>query len=103
MLGFSNPLPIIQAPMAGGITTASLVGAVSEAGGIGSFGFAYCSATEIKNQLRNARKITKRPINANFFVFPEIDKNKEIEFQKALKSLRSPYQLRQERLYTTSL
>ena len=88
MLGFSNHLPIIQAPMAGGITTASLVGAVSEAGGIGSFGFAYCSATEIENQLRNARKITKRPINANFFVFPEIDKNEETEFQKALRSLK---------------
>ena len=74
MLGFSNHLPLIQAPMAGGITTASLVGAVSEAGGIGSFGFAYSSATEIKKQLLKVRKITKNPINANFFIFPEINK-----------------------------
>ena len=87
MLGFSNPLPIIQAPMAGGITTASLVGAVSEAGGIGSFGFAYNSATEIKKQLQKVRKITKNPINANFFVFPEINKYEDIEFQKAVRSL----------------
>ena len=89
MLGFSNPLPIIQAPMAGGITTASLVGAVSEAGGIGSFGFAYCSATEIKQNLRNARKITKKPINANFFIFPEIHENGDTEFQKAVRSLQN--------------
>ena len=87
MLGFSNPLPIIQAPMAGGITTASLVGAVSEAGGIGSFGFAYSSATEIKKQLQKVRKITKNPINANFFVFPETNKCEDIEFQKAVRSL----------------
>ena len=33
--------PIIQAPMAGGITTPELVSAVCQAGGIGSFGFAY--------------------------------------------------------------
>ena len=87
MLGFNNPLPIIQAPMAGGITTASLVGAVSEAGGIGSFGFAYSSATEIKKQLQKVRKITKNPINANFFVFPETNKYEDIEFQKAVRSL----------------
>ena len=89
MLGFNNQLPIIQAPMAGGVTTASLVGAVSEAGGIGSFGFAYCSATEIKQNLRNARKITKKPINANFFIFPEIYENGDREFQEAVRSLQN--------------
>ena len=88
MLGFNNQLPIIQAPMAGGVTTASLVGAVSEAGGIGSFGFAYSPATEIKKQLQNVREITKNPINANFFVFPKINKNENIEFQKAVRSLK---------------
>ena len=89
MIGFNNQLPIIQAPMAGGVTTASLVGAVSEAGGIGSFGFAYCSPTEIRQKLQNARKITKNPINANFFIFPEIKENEEIEFQKAVRSLQN--------------
>ncbi len=34
-------LPIIQAPMAGGITTPALVAAASNAGALGSFGFAY--------------------------------------------------------------
>jgi nitronate monooxygenase len=34
-------LPIIQAPMAGGVTTPALVAAASNAGALGSFGFAY--------------------------------------------------------------
>ena len=34
-------LPIIQAPMAGGITTPALVAAAGNAGALGSFGFAY--------------------------------------------------------------
>lgn len=34
--------PIIQAPMAGGVTTPELVAAVSNAGGLGSLAAGYC-------------------------------------------------------------
>ena len=42
-------IPIIQAPMAGGYTPPNLVGAVSNAGAIGSFGFSYSDANKIND------------------------------------------------------
>ena len=62
---------IIQAPMAGGITTPSLVSAVSNAGGIGSFGFAYSNAEKIDADLSEVKKHSTGPILANFFVFSD--------------------------------
>lgn len=39
--------PIIQAPMAGGITTSKLVAEVSNAGGLGMIGAGYMTTTQI--------------------------------------------------------
>ena len=64
-------LPIFQAPMAGGITTPNLVATVSNTGAVGSFGFAYSSAKKIDKDLIEVRRLTKNPINANFFIFPQ--------------------------------
>lgn len=61
--------PIIQAPMAGGVCTPQLVAAVANAGGVGSFGFAYSTPKKITEDLLAARALTKGPINANFFIF----------------------------------
>ena len=47
-------LPIIQAPMAGGITTPDLVAAVSEAGALGSFGFAYTQPETMHGEVERA-------------------------------------------------
>lgn len=77
MSAFSIPaIPIIQAPMAGGITTPELVCAVAEAGAVGSFGFAYSTAEKIASDMAQVRAVTTGAINANFFVievppFPE--------------------------------
>lgn len=65
-------VPIIQAPMAGGINTPALVAGVAQAGGMGSFGFAYSSPQKISDDLAAAKRLTSGPINANFFVFQEI-------------------------------
>jgi nitronate monooxygenase len=62
-------LPLIQAPMAGGITTPQLVAAVANHGGVGSFGFAYSTPEKIYTDLVAAQSLTGGPINANFFVF----------------------------------
>jgi nitronate monooxygenase len=62
-------LPVIQAPMAGGITTPPLVAAVANHGGVGSFGFAYSSPEKIQADLAAAKALTSGPINANFFIF----------------------------------
>ena len=59
-------VPIIQAPMAGGITIPALVAAVANTGAIGSFGFAYSNAQKINEDLIAAKTLTKNPINANF-------------------------------------
>lgn len=82
--------PIIQAPMAGGICTPDLVAAVANAGGLGSFGFAYSQPHSIAQDLLAVRSQTKGPINANFFVFqnPHLpSQNHQIEALQALQEL----------------
>ncbi len=61
-------LPIIQAPMAGGTTTPALVAAASNAGALGSFGFAYAQPEAIARDIEAVRALTRAPVNANFFV-----------------------------------
>ena len=79
MFSFSQlELPIIQAPMAGGINTPQLACAVANAGGVGSFGFAYNTPQKINDDLVATQALTKGFINANFFIFtpvalPEFD------------------------------
>lgn len=69
MLG--TRLPIIQAPMAGGITTPALVAAASHAGALGSFGFAYTQPEAMAREVEATRALTNAPINLNFFVNPQ--------------------------------
>jgi nitronate monooxygenase len=67
--------PIIQAPMAGGITTPELVAAVSNAGGMGSLAAALLSPLAIIEQAEHIRRLTDRPFAINLFVQsrPHID------------------------------
>ncbi len=60
--------PIVQAPMAGGITTPELVAAVSNAGGLGSIGAAYLSPGQIIETSVRIRALTSRPFGINLFV-----------------------------------
>lgn len=60
--------PIVQAPMAGGITTPELVASVSEAGGLGSIGAAYLSPGAMREAIRKTRHLTDRPFAVNLFV-----------------------------------
>lgn len=59
--------PIIQAPMAGGPTTVDLVAAVSEAGGLGSFGAAYNTPEQILELSAQLKRRTSRPFGINLF------------------------------------
>ena len=61
-------LPIIKAPMAGGITTPALVAAACNAGALGSFGCAYTQPEAMQREMAAARALTRAPINLNFFV-----------------------------------
>jgi nitronate monooxygenase len=62
--------PIIQAPMAGGMTTPELVAAVSNAGGLGSLGAAMLSPQQIRENVAAIRRLTARPFQVNLFVLP---------------------------------
>ena len=60
--------PIIQAPMAGGVTTSKLVATVSNYGGLGTIGAGYMSPTQICKQIKEIRQLTTNPFGVNLFV-----------------------------------
>jgi nitronate monooxygenase len=60
--------PIIQAPMAGGITTSKLVAEVSNSGGLGMIGAGYMSPNQIREQIRDIKQLTTNPFGINLFV-----------------------------------
>ncbi|AMA73160.1 MULTISPECIES: NAD(P)H-dependent flavin oxidoreductase [Aneurinibacillus] len=82
--------PIIQAPMAGGVTTPELVAAVSNAGGLGTLGAGYMSPEQIRATIREIRKMTERPFAVNLFSPEPIDESPEkiIQMNKYLKHYR---------------
>lgn len=65
--------PIIQAPMAGGVTTVELVAAVSNSGGLGMIGAGYMNAIQIRKQIREIMQLTSYPFGINLFVPNEFD------------------------------
>jgi nitronate monooxygenase len=65
---FKQKMPIIQAPMAGGITTPELVATVSNAGAIGSLGAGYMTPDEIRSAIKKIKSLTQKPFNVNLFI-----------------------------------
>jgi nitronate monooxygenase len=60
-------LPIIQAPMAG-VTTCSLVAAVSNAGGLGSLACGYMQPDAMQQLIQQTRSLTNKSIAVNLFI-----------------------------------
>ena len=81
--------PIVVAPMAGGPSTPALAAAVANAGGLGSLGFAYSSPARVGADLRAARELTAGPLNANFFVFPQVSAPEALSVARAIAALQS--------------
>jgi len=80
--------------MAGGPTTAELLASVTEAGALGSFGFAYSTPEQIHKQCQAYRNLcAERKLdsssgwNANFFVFPEVVEPSLVSVEQAVKNL----------------
>ncbi|MGB6040544.1 MAG: nitronate monooxygenase [Gordonia sp. (in: high G+C Gram-positive bacteria)] len=65
-------VPIAGAPMAGGVSTAELTAAVSNAGGIGIHGGAYLSGDQLGAAIAEIRALTDAPFGVNLFVPEEI-------------------------------
>src|SRR5216110_1943731 len=59
--------PLVLAPMAGGPSTPALCAAVSEAGGLGSYGAAYLAPERAREVIRAIRAATSRPFAINLF------------------------------------
>ena len=83
-------LPIIQAPMAGGITTPDLVAAVSDAGGLGSFGHAYTEPEAMQRDAQTVRAKSKAPFNLNLFAAKPIAEIAQAQQGAALAAV-APY------------
>ena len=64
-LGIRHPL--VLAPMAGGPSTPALAAAVSEAGGLGSYGAAYLPVAKLREEIRAIRARTAQPFAVNLF------------------------------------
>ncbi|GAA2984460.1 nitronate monooxygenase [Streptomyces fulvorobeus] len=60
--------PIVQAPMAGGVSGPELVGAVAEAGGLGFLAAGYKTADGMYNEIKQVRGLTGRPFGVNLFM-----------------------------------
>jgi NAD(P)H-dependent flavin oxidoreductase YrpB (nitropropane dioxygenase family) len=61
--------PIALGGMAGGHTSATLVAAVSNAGGLGTLGAGRTSAEQIPKDIISIREATDRPFGVNFLLF----------------------------------
>ncbi|WP_010695727.1 NAD(P)H-dependent flavin oxidoreductase [Saccharopolyspora spinosa] len=61
-------IPLIAAPMAGGVSTPELTAAVSAAGAFGFLAAGYLTADALANQIAGVRAITSEPFGVNLFV-----------------------------------
>lgn len=61
-------LPIVQGPFGGGYSTAALAAAVSNAGGLGSFGAVNLTPEELRRVVADIRARTARPFAMNLWV-----------------------------------
>ena len=80
--------PIIQAPMAGGITTSRLVAAVANSGGLGMIGAGYMSPNQLREQIREIKTLTKNSFGVNLFV-PNDYKVSKLEVDMGFASLQT--------------
>lgn len=61
-------IPVIAAPMAGGVSTPDLAAAVSSAGGLGFLAAGYLSEEALRAQIARTRELSGEPFGVNLFV-----------------------------------
>ncbi|WP_438011670.1 nitronate monooxygenase [Sorangium sp. So ce321] len=61
-------LPIVQGPFGGGLSTTALAAAVSNAGGLGSFGAHFLTPAQIGELVAELRRLTPDPFAVNLWV-----------------------------------
>jgi len=83
--------PIIQGPFGGGASSPALAAAVSNAGGLGSYGLMPTAPAEIAGVVRSIRALTKKPFAMNLWVSgadPDAAKFTRTLYDDALAGLR---------------
>ncbi|TDQ42829.1 NAD(P)H-dependent flavin oxidoreductase [Aureibacillus halotolerans] len=87
--------PIIQAGMAGGVTTPELVAAVSNAGGLGTLGAGYMSPEKMSQAIVEIKKQTTKPFAVNVFIpeYPEVTDEELLNANQSLRAFREELQL----------
>ncbi|MCF0050585.1 nitronate monooxygenase [Dyadobacter sp. LJ53] len=85
--------PILQGPMGGGFSNAELLAAVSNAGGLGSFGAYTLTPEQILAVDKEIKSKTNKPYNINLWVSDVDDSLKDYSAEKLdkLKQLFKPY------------
>jgi nitronate monooxygenase len=86
--------PIVQGPFGSGLSAVDLVVAVSEVGGLGSFGVHHLSGGGIREVAAAIRSRTMRPFALNLWIPFEDSENPPISddaFEQAVESLRPYY------------
>jgi nitronate monooxygenase len=86
LLGIEHP--IVLSPMAG-IGTPALAAAVCEAGGLGSIGCGPLPPALATETIEALRRLTKRPINVNFFCHARAVRN--VERERTWREKLAPY------------
>ncbi len=81
-------LPIVLAPMAGN-STPELVAAVSNAGGLGSYGCAMLSREQLIDEAQRMKALTNHSFNLNFFC--HAPPNVTAEQERAWRAKLAPY------------
>jgi len=78
-------LPIVQAPMAGAVSSKMAI-AVAEAGGLGSLACAMFDETRVRAEALAIRKGTSKPLHLNFFCHspPEVDAQRDVAWRERL-------------------
>ncbi|MEH6304349.1 nitronate monooxygenase [Olivibacter sp. CPCC 100613] len=90
---FGVKYPILLGPMGGGFSTPELLAAVSNAGGLGSFGAYTLTPQEIRETDKAIRQLTDQPYNFNLWV-SDVDgrlKNYPMEALEKVKQRFKPY------------
>ncbi|PYZ94692.1 nitronate monooxygenase [Salipaludibacillus keqinensis] len=89
--------PIIQAPMAGGVTTTELVTSVSNNGGLGMIGAGYMTPIQMREQIREVKEVTSN-FGVNLFVPNEfsVSQNAMETAHAVLEPLRKELNIQQD-------
>ena len=69
--------PVASAGMGGGATSGELVGAVSEAGGLGVLGASFLQPDDVADMVRRARELTSKPLGINLLLHAMEDRVEE--------------------------